>query len=375
MHYFGRWEDGPDAALAKYLEQKDDLHAGRLPREEREELTVKDAVNAWLAARRARVEAGELAELTWEHYKTGALLAAAVFGKRRRVADLSPADFARLRKCMADRWGPLRLGVMIGYVRSVFRFAFESGLIDRPVRFGPDFIKPTMKVVRLHRAKQGPRLFWAEEVRRMIEAAGQPLKAMILLGINGGLGNTDCGRLTQAALGLDGGWLDYPRPKTGVARRLPLWPETVAAVREALAARPAPARPRDAGLVFLTAYGRSWARDTSDNPLSRQFARLLHKLGINGRKGSFYNLRHTFRTVADETRDQPACDYLMGHADRSMAGHYREKIGDDRLLAVAEHVRAWLFGKQEPAAAPGQTDLPPAPEEEPDILPMGQRTA
>src|SRR5882724_775560 len=27
LHYFGPWDD-PDGALAKYLEQKDDLHAG-----------------------------------------------------------------------------------------------------------------------------------------------------------------------------------------------------------------------------------------------------------------------------------------------------------------------------------------------------------
>jgi hypothetical protein len=33
----------------------------------------------------------------------------------------------------------------------------------------------------------------------------------------------------------------------------------------------------------------------------------------------------------------------MGHADHSMASYYRERISDDRLQAVTDHVRAWLL--------------------------------
>src|SRR5262245_6003167 len=39
MHYFGPWDD-PDGALAKYLSQRDDLHAGRTQRADPEALTV-----------------------------------------------------------------------------------------------------------------------------------------------------------------------------------------------------------------------------------------------------------------------------------------------------------------------------------------------
>jgi hypothetical protein len=47
LHYFGPWDD-PDGALAKYLDQKDALHAGRKPGPEPCALTVKDAANAFL---------------------------------------------------------------------------------------------------------------------------------------------------------------------------------------------------------------------------------------------------------------------------------------------------------------------------------------
>jgi hypothetical protein len=38
-----------------------------------------------------------------------------------------------------------------------------------------------------------------------------------------------------------------------------------------------------------------------------------------------------------------AADYIMGHEVPHMSAVYREKIGDERLQAVADHVRKWLF--------------------------------
>ena len=97
--------------------------------------------------------------------------------------------------------------------------------------------------------------------------------------------------------------------------------------------------------MFLTRCGDSWHTGTTDGPLSREFGKLLRRLKINGRKGlGFYTLRHTFRTVADAAKDQPAADFIMGHEVAHMSSVYREGIADERLKTVAEHVRKWLFG-------------------------------
>src|SRR5262249_21842351 len=153
--------------------------------------------------------------------------------------------------------------------------------------FGPGFQKPAKKVMRLHRAARGANLFTPDEIRRLLDGVGVQLRAMLLLGINCGFGNSDVGQLPLAALDLDGGWVDYPRPKTGLERRCPLWPEAVAAIREALASRPRPKRPEHAGLAFLTYKGGSWHTGTTDNPLSHEVWKFAKALGVRGGR-NFY---------------------------------------------------------------------------------------
>jgi len=226
-----------------------------------------------------------------------------------------------------------------------------------PVRYGPGFKRPSKKTLRLYKAKQGPKLFTAEEIRRLLDAAGGQMKTMMLLGINCGYGNSDCGTLPLSAVDLESGWVDYPRPKTGIPRRCPLWPETVAALREALAKRKAPKAEEDAGLAFITKYGDGWAKDTADSPITKETRKLLDAAAVNGPR-NFYTFRHTFRTVADEAKDQPSIDFIMGHESPHMATVYRERISDERLKAVAGHVRKWLFAKPSPKSSPSSGDDP-----------------
>ncbi|MHC4403043.1 MAG: hypothetical protein ACYTG0_25560 [Planctomycetota bacterium] len=61
----------------------------------------------------------------------------------------------------------------------------------------------------------------------------------------------------------------------------------------------------------------------------------------------FYALRYTFETIAGDSRDQIAVDHVMGHDRGDMASVYRERIGDDRLRAVTDHVREWLFDSKD----------------------------
>ncbi len=215
----------------------------------------------------------------------------------------------------------------------VFKWAWEMRLLKQPMNFGPDFRLPSQKNLRKHRREAGKRLFSREEIHAVLDQAGLQMRAMILLGINCGFGNTDCASLPVAAVELGGGWLDFPRPKTEVERLIPLWPETLSAL---VSCRPA----GDSTHWFMLSDGRSWLGPK--NYVAKRFRHLLLWAGIE--RGGFYWLRHTFATIAGGAKDQVAVNAIMGHVDTHMAATYREQIESERLVAVTDHVRQWLFG-------------------------------
>lgn len=187
------------------------------------------------------------------------------------------------------------------------------------------------------------------------------MRAMVYLGLNAGFGNTDVALLPITAVDFGSGFITFPRPKTEIQRRVPMWPETVLALRAAIDCRPEPRDPTDRRLCFLMRTGRPWVRvrvrttdDESDDrrcpvaapddAVAKAFPKLLRNLEINGRRGlGFYTLRRCFETYAGECKDQVAVDSVMGHVDPSMATVYRQMVSDERLRAAVDAVRTWLY--------------------------------
>lgn len=354
-YYFGPLNDW-DAALKRFNREWQYIIKGEpVPSEEGGDgYTIRDLCNAFIVHKGRRVKTRELSEHTYAEYFRTCEAIIAYFGETKRLDDLRPSEFEGFRAHLAEGCNLVTLLSKINRCRVVFNFAPNLDDDQSPVRFGKSFDRPSTKSLRTARNEAGERMFKAEEIRRILAAASQPLKAMVLLGVNCGFGNTDVATLPRSAVDLAGGWIEFPRPKTAVKRRVPLWPETVEAVRAAIASRPNPKQQADAGLCFLTVRGTRFVRvqpskKTKDrhvtvNSLARRFSVLLHDLEINGRRGlGFYTLRHVFETIGGESKDQVAVNAIMGHVDESMAAAYREGISDERLRAVVDTVRAWLW--------------------------------
>ncbi len=178
------------------------------------------------------------------------------------------------------------------------------------------------------------------------------MRAILLLGINAGLGNQDIADIKRSDIGKlkpkGENWIDLPRGKTGAPRRFVLWPETTAAIKRYLVHRPRAAGADNRERLFLTRTGLAWVHQDGElrtDSIGTEFAKARKLAKVKRR--SFYDLRRTFRTIAAQTRDREAVDFVMGHVEdaNDMDAVYTQWIDDERIKRVCDHVRQWLHGE------------------------------
>ena len=321
--------------------------------------TVAVVCGSFLESREQLHAAGEISNRTWLDYQRIAKVVVAHFGQARVVETINQQDFALYRRTLSKGRNAVTLANLVRVSRVIFRYAKTSGLCESIPEFG-EFKEPSRKILRKSRNdkknEHGYKMFEAEQLRAVIESpkTSPQMLAMVLLGVNAAYGNKDCSELRRKVIKPDSGgryWLSVERGKTQVERRSLLWPETVAAIQAVEPVRPPAELPEHDDRVFLTHTGKPWVRDrtSSNDEIATSFGKLLSAIRVDGkplkRPGlSFYALRHTTETIGDRCRDTNALNLILGHVDASMSGVYRERIDDDRLAAVSNYIREWLFG-------------------------------
>ena len=364
LHYFGRWDD-PDGALVEYLEQKDDLYAGRVPRRSQDALDLAYALDHFLSSKKADLQEGRIVPRTyWELDRTCERIADCL-GDSRLLTDIDPNDLIRLRLELGKGWkkkdstgngqvktkaqlSPTTIKGELTRARMVFLHVNEY-LAQKPIVYRKALRSPSRRQLRQIVNERGPADFTAKQIKVLADAASPQLRGMIYLGINCGFGNGDCAMLPTAQIDLDGGWHQFWRPKTQNPRKCPLWPETIKAVRESLEKRPTSKTPDAEKFVFLTREGNCWSKENGWNAISTEFRKLLkdngyYREGVTG----FYCLRRTFETIATDAGHQVAADFIMGHCppENDMPARYRQRISDESLVKVSNFVRQWFLDGQ-----------------------------
>jgi len=330
LHYFG--SDRPKA-LQRYLEQASYLHGGCKSTRGHANIsiTIKTLCNLYLEHQESRVEVGELTARHYADQVESLRKLVRFLGQYREVEQISALDLQNYRKKLQRTYGSAhRINLHVSIMKAMFHWTKKNDILESIPN-----IDAISKVKTVY--KERP-VFAPAQVRRLLDAADVQMKAMIWLGLNCGFGCTDCAELKWGDLDVEGGRVKLARKKTGVSRNLPLWPETIDAIRKI---------PKAGDLVFCTSKGNPWVRTvrrvdasgiakyTTDNAVSKEFAKLLKKAGVEAEKGvGFYTLRRTAATAAAQSGDPFAVQRLLGHADLKMATTYVQDVSEQTDRAI-----------------------------------------
>jgi integrase len=367
VYYFGTDKD--EAAKRWYLES-DAIHAGVTPESKDEKPTIVELANVFQADQRLRYSTTgkpglrqiELCEMTIKRLIS-------IVGETKRAEDLGPRDFAKIklelfkpikrtkavrgkvfgRTCTVR--APETVAGDVRRIKVFLNWCFHREYTPAP-RYGDSF--PTETAVAITKAslkKQVRKDLSGKDIKAVIEKAGVNYKPLIWLAINSGLGAGDIAAIEFediADIDKKECWVNLARLKTGAERRFLMWPETQKAIKEYLKVRRSPIRSHE-HLVFLTNHGLPWVRGEGHHKrvdtAGSTFTKLRKLAGLE--RGSFYDIRRTFATVACETLDFEAVRQCMGHVKdkRNMLAGYVQGISDDRIRKVSDHVRKWFNAK------------------------------
>jgi integrase len=340
LYYFG---SDKKQALERYLEEAAYLHLGKgaKPKSAGDSLSLKMLCNLYLDHQESRTAVGEVKP---RHVcdQTFILRSFVKFvGSKRLVSAVATIDLQNYRaKLIKAARTPHTINNHISTIKAMYNWALENEIACSV---------PNLKAVKkVPNAKNDKPTFIMDQIQLLLETASIQMKAMIWLGLNCGFGCTDCAELKWENLDLENGRVTFPRGKTGIDRNLPLWPETVQALKET---------PKKGELVFYTRRGNPWVRTirgvnddgtekyVKDDAITKEFSKVLRKAGIQTEKGvGFYTLRRTAATWTARSGDPFAVQKLLGHADLKMASTYVQDVSEQTDRAI-NNTRQFIIQK------------------------------
>lgn len=340
-----------DIALKKWADQKDHLLAGYEPPKIDGKPTMSELANLYLADSRAKVKSGDFrADHTAQCKVVTDIIIGAVGGQAKPDV-MGPQQWARVRQAIATTKdgkpaAKITLKVRLSRCRAFLNWCLRKKHI-KAIDTADELAPPAKHLVLREKNAKGKSRWDASDLRAVIDAASVAFKPVLLLGINCGMGALDIAALTRSQWKPGQEYLDCPRNKTGVDRRVWLWPETREALAAAVAKRSTPAKQKFENRLLLNPRGYPWCRvesvgtvDVTKGPLGNA------KEAAGVTKGTFYDLRRTFRTEASAVCDMEAIDHCMGHTGKGEGATYLQGVSDDRVRRVCEHVRVWLYGAE-----------------------------
>ena len=341
LYYFG---SDKKRALEKYINQATWLHGAQetVQKPNNENMTLKQLCDKYLKYQYAKLQVNNL---TANHYneQIGSLKKLTAFlGQNIEINKISTLDLQNYkRKIQKSHVSVSRLNLHISIMKAIFHWARKNDILEHI---------PNIDAVSRDKIVHNEKfIFNHEQISKLLSAADVKMRAMIWLGLNCGFGCTDCSELKWADLDFVNARVKLPRKKTGILRDLPLWPETVEAIKKVS---------KTGKLVFYTSRGNSFVHTlvktdsngnqkySTQNTITTKFSRLIKKSGFKVPNGTgFYTLRRTAATIAAQSGDPFAVQRLLGHTDLQMATRYVQDVSK-QTDEVVNSSRGFFMNKE-----------------------------
>jgi hypothetical protein len=411
--YFGPWAD-PTSAEAIYTRERDDLLAGREPRATAMAgppgaPDLEEIADRWLVKQEELARQGMISPRSYLDKKRAVKEMFLHWRKNTDPMTRTPDDFGNLRRLFGDGVGPSSQGQRIIHIRAMFRWAGPDNqrLLPAMPHWGDKF-RNVSEAERIdardvNEKLNGERKFilliahqiLREVNRRSLSATAQQAAPAIVIASRwffaanliaanmGAYADDIAGLARDGDVDLTGlRWIDKKRGKTSRFRvkwQAPLWPETIAAILDYLAVRPAVheealqewrfSRAKEsqspqwkraamkAEPMFLTAEGfplvhqkahhaadGELLRNTPIDSVGQAMGKFLgpHGLNVKTRGLNFGAWRHTFTSIAEETGRDKFVKRITGHAIGKIETRYF-KPTVEQLRFVTDHVRSTLL--------------------------------
>ena len=254
--------------------------------------------------------------------------------------------------------GRVQANHYVSHVRMLLLWGIEThGIVHPPL----GSIRPFDAKAKVgHGRKQDRTPLTPRQIGSLLKACDPVDKAIVMLGLNCGLGNTDIATLQLADVDLEAGTISNNRRKTDSARDFALWPETATCLKAYLKKhRGKHPRTEDiAKLFFIGHKGMPmvWDVVNDDGRIKRidavknRWDRLCDRAGVDLPYGAgFYILRHTYATMIGQlSHDLREVQAAMGHLTIQQQQTYRHDMGE-KARSAQNKLRGYII-KQGPIA-------------------------
>ena len=292
-------------------------------------------ITGWLARRK-----GEVAPASYAAYSGRAFHFLEWLGDLANspLGEIETKHFAAYRDAVAAKRTASTANHGIKILRGIFEDARRDGYIAENTAKDCGLLKKVAGTSR--------RPFTLDELRRVLEAATDEWRSMILFGLYTGQRLGDLARLSWQSLDTAAEEIHLTTGKTGRVVRIPIAAPLLAHIERLPAGDnpKAPIHPQAASLAGVNV-----------STLSRQFGELLASIGLveasthsakNGGEGrasrrskselSFHSLRHTATSLMKNAGISPAIvQDIIGHDSAEMSAHYTHVDHASKKLALA----------------------------------------